>query len=52
VDGPRLARRPAGTRRQLTAVAHDRTPHFDAAGQFIHPCSNCGREAILGRRRW
>ena len=50
VDGPRLARRPAGTRRQLTAVAHDRTPHFDAAGQFIHPCSNCGREAILGTR--
>ena len=32
----------------LTAVALDRTPHFDAAGRFIHACSQCGREAILG----
>jgi len=29
-------------------VALDRTPHFNAAGRFIHPCSICGREAILG----
>jgi hypothetical protein len=48
VDRPGLVRRPAGTNRQPTAVALDRTPHFDAAGRFIHPCSNCGREAILG----
>ena len=48
VGRPGLARRPAGTHRQLTAVALDRTPQFDTAGRFIHPCSNCGREAILG----
>ena len=48
VDRPVLVRRPAGTNRQPTAVALDRTPHFDAAGRFIHPCSNCGREAVLG----
>jgi hypothetical protein len=48
VDRPGLVRRPAGTHRQLTTVAFDCTPHFDAAGPFIHPCSNCGREAILG----
>ena len=47
VDRPRLVRRPAGTRRQLTAVALDRTPHFDAAGRFIHACSQCGRQATL-----
>jgi hypothetical protein len=50
VDRPGLVRRPAGAHRQLTAVALDRTPHFDAAGRFIHPCSNCGRGAILGAR--
>jgi hypothetical protein len=50
VDRPGLVRRPAGTHRPLTAVALDRTPHFDAAGRFIHPCSNCGREAVLGTR--
>jgi hypothetical protein len=50
VDRPVLVRRPAGTHRPLTAVALDRTPHFDAAGRFIHPCSACGREAILGTR--
>jgi hypothetical protein len=50
VDPPGLVRRPAGTHRPLTAVALDRTPHFDAAGRFIHPCSSCGREAILGTR--
>ena len=33
-----VRRRPAGTHRQLTAVALDRTPHFDAAQRFIHPC--------------
>jgi hypothetical protein len=48
VDRPRPVRRPAGTHRQLTAVALDRTPHFDAVGRFIHPCSHCGREAVLG----
>jgi hypothetical protein len=48
VDRPGLVRCPAGTHRQLTTVGFDRTPHFDAAGRFIHPCSNCGREAILG----
>ena len=47
---PGLVRRPAGTHGQLTAAALDRTPHFDAAGRFIHPCSNCGRGAILGTR--
>jgi hypothetical protein len=36
----------AGRHRQLTAAAFDRMPHFDAAGPFINPCSNCGREAI------
>jgi hypothetical protein len=50
VDRPGFVRRPAGTHRQLTAVALERTPHFDAAGHFIHACSNCGREAILGTR--
>jgi hypothetical protein len=50
VDPPGLVRRPAGTHRPLTAVALDRTPHFDEAGRFIHPCSNCGREAVLGTR--
>jgi hypothetical protein len=50
VDRPVLVRRPAGTHRPLTAVALDRTPHFDAVGRFIHPCFNCGREAILGTR--
>jgi hypothetical protein len=50
VDRPRLVRRPDGTRGQLTAVALDRTPHFDASGRFIHLCSNCGREAVLGAR--
>src|SRR5262249_55666353 len=48
VDRPRLVRRAAGTHRPLTAVALDRTPHFNAAERFIHPCSNCGREGILG----
>jgi hypothetical protein len=48
VDRPGLVRRPAGTHRQLTAVAFDRAPHFDPVGRFIHPCSTCGREAILG----
>jgi hypothetical protein len=48
VNRPRLVCGPAGTHIRLTAVALDRTPHFDAAGRFIHPCSNCGREAILG----
>ena len=48
LDGIGLIHRPAKTHRQLTAVALDRTPHFDAAGRFIHPCSNCGREAVLG----
>ena len=48
VDRPELVRRPAGRHRPRTAVALGRTPHFDAAGRFIHPCSNCGREAILG----
>ena len=42
VDRPGLVRRPAGTHRQLRAVALDRTPHFDAAGRFIHACFNCG----------
>jgi hypothetical protein len=51
VDRPVLVRRPAGTLRPLTAVALDRTPHFDAAGRFIHPCFNCGREAILRHPR-
>jgi hypothetical protein len=51
VDRFGLVCRRAGTHRQLTAVgADDRTPHFDAAGRFIHPCSSCGREAILGTR--
>jgi hypothetical protein len=50
VDRPVLVRRPAGTNRQPTAVALDRTPHFDAAQRFIHPCFNCGREATLGTR--
>ena len=50
VDRPGLVRCPAGTHRQLTTVGFDLTPHFDAAGRFIHPCSNCGREAILGTR--
>jgi hypothetical protein len=50
VDRPVLVRRPAGTHRQPTAVALDRTPHFDVAGRFIHPCSACGREATLGTR--
>ena len=31
-------------------LALDRRPHFDAARRFIHPCSACGREAILGTR--
>jgi hypothetical protein len=48
VDRPGLVRRPAGTHGQLTAVALDRTPHFDAAGRFIHPCSRCGRDSVLG----
>src|SRR5262249_18012245 len=48
VDRPGLVRRPAGTHRPLTAVALDRTPYFDAAQRFIHPCSACGREGILG----
>jgi ABC-type amino acid transport substrate-binding protein len=48
LDGIGLIHRPAKTHRQLTAVALDRTPHFDAAGRFIHPCSNCGREAVIG----
>ena len=48
VDRPRLVRHFAGTRRQLTAVALDHTPHFDAAGRFIYACSRCGRQAILG----
>ena len=50
VDRHGLVRRPTGTRRQVTAVALDRTPHFDAAQCFIHPCSNCGRDAVLGTR--
>jgi hypothetical protein len=50
VDRPVLVRRPAGPHRKLMAVALDRMPHFDAARRFIHPCSNCGREAILGTR--
>ena len=48
VDRPGLVRSHAGTRGQLTMAALDRTPHFNAAGRFIHPCSICGREAILG----
>jgi hypothetical protein len=48
VDRPGLVRRPVGTHRQLTAAAVDRTPHLNEAGRFIHPCSNCGREGILG----
>jgi hypothetical protein len=48
VDRPGLVRRRAGTHRQLRAVALDRTPHFDAAGRFIHACFNCGCEAIFG----
>jgi hypothetical protein len=50
VDRHGLVRRPTGTHRQVTAVALDRTPHFDAAQCFIHPCSNCGRDAVLGTR--
>src|SRR4029077_7507876 len=48
VDCPGLARRNVGTNGQLTSAALDRTPHCDAAGRFIHPCCNCGRQAILG----
>ena len=50
VDRPGPVRRPGGTHRPLTAVALDRTLHFDAAGRFIHLCSNCGREAVLSAR--
>jgi hypothetical protein len=51
VDRPGLVRRPAGTHGQLTAVALDRTHHFDAAGRFIHPRSRCGRDLRARHRR-
>jgi hypothetical protein len=43
-----LVRQPAATRSRPAPIAVDRTPHFDEAGRFIHPCCKCGRDAHLG----
>jgi hypothetical protein len=47
VDG-QLVFRPAGRRVRPAPVVLDRTPRFDEAGHFIHPCCKCGRDGGFG----
>jgi hypothetical protein len=47
MDG-QLVRRANGSLSRPRPIATNRTPRFDEAGRFIHPCCKCGRDAFFG----